>query len=274
MITIKQITRNSLLGLSILGVAYGAISTPVYAQGHKKPNASGEHKQAQQAGAQGQKKQQRKTKNNSNGTSPDGGSSSASGGNGQSQSTFGSRQRKQQQEKRALGSIGPGEHTPNTDGERLAPRERFANRFDQDGDGVVSVAEVQAATLNKFGQLDSDGDGNVSNAELEAVNSITATDQTNNLFIAEDNNADGLISTTEAYQLVNRLVAQGADSDGDGQISSSELTLHFTLGQTDQQLELLDTNADGVISITEYSTTALSTFDSLDRDGDSVIGNE
>lgn len=96
--------------------------------------------------------------------------------------------------------------------------------------------------------MDSDGDGAVSLSELQAVRSEVTAER----FSRMDANGDGMLTTDELGSRGRRggngrFNAGEIDGDGDGAVSFEELQA-VRPEVTEDQFARMDTNADGVIS--------------------------
>lgn len=99
-------------------------------------------------------------------------------------------------------------------GERQRPD--FA-QLDTDGDGVVSVAELEAKRAERLAGVDADGDGIVSAEELARAHQIRRAER---MIARMDKNGDGLLQLDE-------LQGRGPDpakldANGDGVVSEEE----------------------------------------------------
>ena len=92
-------------------------------------------------------------------------------------------------------------------------------RFDADGDGQITVKEVESFRAELFLQMDADGNGEMTRDEAMAFASGRLGDR------------------------VDRRM-QRLDADGSGTVSAEE----YELGRTGVLFERLDANGDGVIT--------------------------
>ena len=104
-------------------------------------------------------------------------------------------------------------------------------RADSDGDGMLSLQEMQAAhsarAAEKFEKLDANADGLISDDELEAAHAERRDKRK-----ARRGGAHGI---------------EKFDGDGDGYVSLTEFTDVHT-GRLQQRFTELDANADGVLT--------------------------
>jgi len=121
-------------------------------------------------------------------------------------------------------------------------------RLDQDGDGRISRAEIEAAAagrgerpgrrghgwlLENFDAIDANGDGLIARSELRAwqqaqrpLREAERERRFNERFNAADLNGDGRLSRVEVQEKMPRLMASFAwlDENGDGFLDRSELS--------------------------------------------------
>ncbi|MEY1556408.1 EF-hand domain-containing protein [Yoonia sp. R2331] len=106
-----------------------------------------------------------------------------------------------------------------------ADRPDFAT-LDADGDGMLTLEEMQAAGAARFAAADADGDGALSAEELTAQMSERAARGADRMIERLDENGDGLLQQAEMQDSrmadrAERLFAR-ADADEDGSISAEE----------------------------------------------------
>ena len=107
------------------------------------------------------------------------------------------------------------------------PMAGFA-QFDIDGDGKVTVAEIEAFRASRFAELDADGDGQVSRQEFMDHAAAQAGERSGAMFDRLDVDGDGTLSRDaiearrgsgpDAERLLQRF-----DADGDGAVTEEEL---------------------------------------------------
>ena len=124
----------------------------------------------------------------------------------------------------ALAQSGPGMMGGMRDG---GPMAGFA-QFDADGDGRVTVAEVEASRAARFAALDSDGNGQVSRQEYMDHAAAQAGERAGTMFDRLDADGDGTLSRDaiearrgsgpDAARMIARF-----DADGDGAVTEAEL---------------------------------------------------
>ncbi len=101
-------------------------------------------------------------------------------------------------------------------------RPRFS-QLDGNGDGIITIAEVQKQAQDKFSAADTNGDGQLDASELAAAARERAG-RIERLITRKDKNGDGLLSLEEMAPRNGggeRLFAR-ADIDGNGEISQAE----------------------------------------------------
>lgn len=77
-----------------------------------------------------------------------------------------------------------------------APRMIFSE-LDADGNGAVSLEEMQAAGANRFARADADGDGALSRDELLAQHQARAEARVDRMLERADADGDGLLTQAE-----------------------------------------------------------------------------
>ena len=150
----------------------------------------------------------------------------------------------------------------------VSPDAHYFNAADTNGDGQLSVAEVESGHttwgnvkfilphLDDFDMFDHNNDGQLNLAEAQSVNGkFVAPDRYD--FKAFDNNNDGQLSLAEAQSLKEALAIKQfefADKDSDGKLNYEEST-HALHPFTQNQFAKLDKNDDKQL-----------TFDEIDQD--------
>lgn len=124
----------------------------------------------------------------------------------------------------AMAQQGPGSREDGRRGQDGAQRiEMILERFDANGDGQITQAEVDAAAEARFAEADANGDGTLSVEEMIAR--------------AEARRMERL--TTRIERMVARL-----DTDGDGALSADEMAER----RDGRFFDMLDADNDGVIT--------------------------
>ncbi len=98
------------------------------------------------------------------------------------------------------------------------------SELDGNGDGVITLAEVQNLAQAKFSTADTNGDGQLDAAELTAAAERERAGRIERMIARKDTNGDGLLSLEEMAPREGsggRLFAR-ADTDGNGEISQAE----------------------------------------------------
>jgi Ca2+-binding EF-hand superfamily protein len=103
--------------------------------------------------------------------------------------------------------------------------------LDLDGDGMVTLAEMQAQPAARFTAADTDADGALSLQELTAQLANGAADR--------------------AARMLERL-----DENGDGLVQSSEMAARAT-GQMDRMFDRLDADNDGNLTAAEFDAAPM-----------------
>ncbi len=122
-----------------------------------------------------------------------------------------------------------------------APRSPLA-QWDKDGDGNVTLAEVEASAQAQIEAFDADGDGQLTVEELRDGQAAAR-------FKALDADGDGKVSLAEfSAQPGERRggALMGRDQDGDGKLSLAELT-----AMARRLFEAADADQDGTLTAEE-----------------------
>lgn len=127
----------------------------------------------------------------------------------------------------ALARPAPGEAGPGTRAERAeAMRAQLLARFDSDGDGRISQAEIDAAAARHAADVDANADGVISAAELETYREARRAEararRQQHMLERFDANADGQLSAEE-FAAAHAQRLQRMDGNGDGVIEADEL---------------------------------------------------
>jgi len=94
-------------------------------------------------------------------------------------------------------------------------------RFDADGDGRITRAEIDAALDDRRTRFDADGDGALSLEEFEPVWLELMRPRLVDRFQALDADGDGVVTDAEVAERVDRMMRR-ADVDGDGAIGADD----------------------------------------------------
>lgn len=108
------------------------------------------------------------------------------------------------------------------------PREMDFSTLDADGDGLLTLEEMQAAAEARFAAADTDGDGGLSVEEMlaqrNAEMAARAERRTTRMLERLDANEDGLLQPEELAEMRRPLdrMFDRVDTDEDGAISAEE----------------------------------------------------
>jgi len=99
-------------------------------------------------------------------------------------------------------------------------------RFDTDGDGQITVEEIEAIRISRFNEADTNGDGVIDAAEFEAAAVQRAVDhaaeRAAERFARMDQDEDGQLSPDDMGGREGRMF-EHADENGDGILTEDEL---------------------------------------------------
>jgi EF hand len=142
----------------------------------------------------------------------------------------------------------------------------FMQRFDQDGDGLVSAGEFPG-TDDQFDRQDINGDGYIDASEVPEPPPQGPPDPEK--IVAEfDTDGDGQLSSAEFPGPADQF--NNLDTDGDGFLSARELLAGRPGQGQGDGFDTDDTNQDGRVSEAEFSGPA-DLFSHLDANGDGYI---
>lgn len=105
---------------------------------------------------------------------------------------------------------------------------KFMSFFDSNNDNIVTLDELNAASIKRFSAMDADGNGRVTEDEFST-------------YVNERR-------TEHKMQAFNNI-----DSNGDNQISKEEY-LSYKAKQAEQRYSAMDANADGIVTKDEFDS--------------------
>lgn len=143
-------------------------------------------------------------------------------------------------------------------GSRMA---NFAAQYDTNGDGTVTVEEIQAGRAEEFQQNDANGDAVLSLEELKTLMENKRNERIQTRFTELDTDGNGTLSVTEFQAGASEYKAYAAptlfglaDTNGDNALDSAEMAvLKSPEGRVWKHFARMDTDGDGVISETEFT---------------------
>ncbi|MEC7421733.1 MAG: EF-hand domain-containing protein [Pseudomonadota bacterium] len=154
--------------------------------------------------------------------------------------------------------------------------ERFA-RMDANGDGVLDAQDRAARGEAMFARADTNGDGELTIAEMQAAREARKAERPERGDRPERAERRGKRGGDRSERMAERFAA--ADTDNSGGLSQSELkAMHEARGERRQRgkrgmrmLERVDTNGDKAISRAEFDAAAMARFTRLDSNADGAI---
>ncbi|MCP3969547.1 MAG: calcium-binding protein [Rhodobacteraceae bacterium] len=123
-----------------------------------------------------------------------------------------------------------GQRDGNGPGEGRGGPVMLLERFDANGDGAVTLEEMQGAAAARFTEADTNGDGMLSAEEMAAA-------------------ADAQRAKRQANRIARRI--ERHDTDGDGMLSLEEVTAAAEGRNFAKMFERFDADGDGTISQAE-----------------------
>ncbi|MDG5751826.1 hypothetical protein P8R33_11965 [Qipengyuania sp. XHP0211] len=159
--------------------------------------------------------------------------------------------------------------------------ERFA-RMDSNSDGVLNHADRQAKMAEHFARIDADNDGEVTQAEMQAAHETRRAKRAERM-------AERGVERTErmnrrggnrAERMAERFAA--ADTDNSGGLTMAEMqAMHEARGERGHRgkrgmnrMTRLDTNGDQAISKAEFDAQVAARFARLDADDNGQVTAE
>jgi Ca2+-binding EF-hand superfamily protein len=163
-------------------------------------------------------------------------------------------------------------------------------RIDADGDGKVTLAEMQKMAGDHFAQVDANKDGRVTKEELasfgEQMRSKHEGDRSARMderFAERDTNKDGKLSRQEVQRMPDQFFAR-VDTNKDGFLSKEELAagkqaMHEHAGgwfahRVEAEFTRADANNDGAVDSKELQTAVATRFAALDENHDGALARE
>ncbi len=157
---------------------------------------------------------------------------------------------------------------------------KLLERLDENQDGMVTKAEMQAAAEERINSADQDGDGAASPDEMKAHFKAAHEAHRAAKFAEKDTNGDGALSRDEVSRMPQEMFDR-LDKDGDGSLSQAELAAmkgkrHHASPERNAKrgsrfFEKLDKNDDGLLSRDELARMPEERFTTLDKDGDGSL---
>lgn len=160
-------------------------------------------------------------------------------------------------------------------------------KIDADGDGKVTLAEMQKAAADHFAQVDANKDGRVTKEELasfgEQMRSKHEGDRSAHMderFAQRDANKDGKLSRQEVQRMPDQFFAR-IDSNKDGYLTKEELAagkqaMHEHAGgwfahRVEAEFTRADTNNDGAVDTKEMQSAVATHFAERDANKDGAL---
>ncbi|WP_439137932.1 EF-hand domain-containing protein [Roseicyclus sp.] len=104
------------------------------------------------------------------------------------------------------------------------------SQMDHDGDGAITLEEMQVGPAGMLARADTNGDGDLSRDELIAAATVRASEQIDRMLARADGNSDGILSAEEIAAMqdgrrADRMARmfERLDADDNGSLSAEEL---------------------------------------------------
>ncbi|HAC60269.1 EF-hand domain-containing protein [Parvibaculum sp.] len=167
---------------------------------------------------------------------------------------------------------------------------RLFEQADTNGDGSVSMAEMQAASEERFAGADADGDGVLTKDEMRSAHENMRREYRGDpaeRFAAADADGDGRITLEEMKTAAAGRRAghmerffKAADTDGDGGLTQEEMQAardkmqkRFAehKGKRGDHFSRIDADGDGQVTKAEFVAAGEKMFDRLDANDDGKL---
>lgn len=106
-------------------------------------------------------------------------------------------------------------------GKRGGPARAMFNKLDTDGDGQISIAEATRNAAERTRAIDANGDGVITVQEVQAHREKLRAERAAARFAKLDSNGDGVVSAAEFTEAQTRKL-KALDANGDGVVSAEE----------------------------------------------------
>ncbi len=151
--------------------------------------------------------------------------------------------------------------------------DRLFQRLDANGDGVITLADLEIVAEKRVARIDLDGDGRITRMEMRTFEKRWSEMRTTAIIAQLDKNGDGVIVLAETTPGAGFVFAI-ADTNNDGKVTRVELSVYFGKMAERRSVQIFtrfDRDKDGVISRAERSAVNRARFRQLDANGDSKI---
>ena len=105
----------------------------------------------------------------------------------------------------------------------MGPAGALFDRFDTDGDGQITVKEVETVRAELFLQVDANGDGEITRDEALAFGSDRLGDRVDQRIERLDTDGSGTVSAAEHALGRSGVLFDRLDANGDGAITRDEI---------------------------------------------------
>ena len=98
----------------------------------------------------------------------------------------------------------------------------FFERFDANGDGRLTQAEIDEVRQSRLAEFDQDGDGSLTLEEYQALWLDAMRERMVDRFQAHDDDGDGMVTAEEFGEPFDRMVLR-LDANDDGEVTLDEM---------------------------------------------------
>jgi Ca2+-binding EF-hand superfamily protein len=147
----------------------------------------------------------------------------------------------------------------------------FIDNFDLNKDSKVTKIEAVKYSNDRFSELNKDESGDITKDDLSSSFETELASDLTDRFSRLDRNNDGLISSSEEFNITNALISNESDINNDGRASIAEYITFSVKTATQDAIKEIDVNNDQKISKEELSAKTIEVMNKIDIDNNRVI---